>query len=123
MDRGLRTGRLCAPVGMRLPVPPLPPEPSGLAAGLVPPPRSAATAVGGGAPPEVGSAPDKLFEFSGYGFVPGEDVQVAVILRETSARMDGRARALVTDDELGHARRVILMGSVSGTMLISPAFD
>jgi hypothetical protein len=108
---------------MSLPVPPVPPEPRGLAAGLVAPPRPAAAAVGASSPTEPGNPPDKLFEFSGYGFVPGEDVQVAIILRETSARMDGRARALVTNDELGHARRVILMGSVSGTMLISPAFD
>lgn len=105
--------------GMNLP---LVPEPRALS-GLVHPHKTAVSAVGIGVPPEPGTSPEKLFEFSGYGFVPGEDVQVAVILRETSARMDGRARALVTDDELGHARRVILMGSVSGTMLISPAFD
>lgn len=102
---------------------PLPSDPGELAPGTAPLPRPASASVGLGGPAATGPAPDKLFEFAGHGFVPGEDVQIAVILRETSARMDGRARALVTNEELGHARRVILMGSVSGTILTSPAFD
>jgi len=63
------------------------------------------------------------FETVGDGFIPGEDVQVAIIMREVSARMDGRARALVMDHELGQARRIILMGSISGTTVLSPVLE
>ncbi len=92
---------------------------------IPPPPPSDPTAI-----PDLGPRfefPDRNrhlgFEAVGDGFIPGEDVQVAVIMREVSARMDGRARALVMDNELGQARRVILMGSISGTTVLSPVLE
>lgn len=66
------------------------------------------------------SPPPRLHEVVGEGFVPGEDVEVAVVLREVAARMDGRAHALVSESELGRGRLVILMGYTSGTTVISP---
>jgi len=59
-------------------------------------------------------------EVVGEGFFPGEDVEVAVVLREVSARIDGRAHALVMESELSRGRLVILMGYTSGTTVISP---
>ncbi|HWK20923.1 MAG TPA: hypothetical protein VNR37_09190 [Microbacteriaceae bacterium] len=92
---------------------------------IPPPPPSDPTAI-----PDLGPRfyfPDKeppgMFEVTGEGFVPGEDVQVAIIRQEVAARMDGRARALVNAGELGHARRVILMGSISGTTVLSPVLE
>jgi len=58
-------------------------------------------------------------EVVGEGFVPGEDIEVAVVLREVAARMDGRAHALVMESELGRGRLVSLMGYTSGTTVIS----
>lgn len=92
---------------------------------IPPPPPSDPTAI-----PDLGSRTyfpgddrNRGFEAVGDGFIPGEDVQVAVIMREVSARMDGRARALVMGHELGQARRVILMGSISGTTVLSPVLE
>ncbi|MBN9607153.1 MAG: hypothetical protein J0G30_11135 [Actinomycetales bacterium] len=92
---------------------------------IPPPPPSDPTAI-----PDLGprfyypgKEPPDVFEVSGEGFVPGEDVQVAIIRQEVEARMDGRARALVNANELGYARRVILMGAISGTTVLSPVLE
>src|SRR6218665_1863774 len=92
---------------------------------IPPPPPSGPTAV-----PDLGprfELPDRDrslgFEAIGGGFIPGEDVQVAVIMREVSARMDVRARALGMGHELGQARRGILMGSISGTAVLIPVLE
>jgi hypothetical protein len=56
----------------------------------------------------------------GEGFVPGEDVAVAVIITHSDAGPDGTARGLVTPDQLAASptREVILLGRVSGSLTI-----
>lgn len=73
-----------------------------------------------GLPSPSTSRPPLHHQIVGDGFVPGEDVEVAVVLREVSAQMDGRAHALVMESELSRGRLVILMGYTSGTTVISP---
>ncbi|WP_255246930.1 hypothetical protein [Skermania piniformis] len=62
----------------------------------------------------------RLMEVDGEGFVPGEDVAVAVIVRHTDAAGTGTARALVDLDDLptGATGEVILFGRISGTTAI-----
>lgn len=61
----------------------------------------------------------RLVEVRGAGFVPGEDVEVAVIVQWTSAGPDGSARGLV---DLAASRTqvagVVLLGAVSGTLSV-----
>lgn len=59
----------------------------------------------------------RLMEVDGEGFVPGEDVAVAVIVSHTDAAGTGTARALVDLDDLspGSAGEVVLFGRISGT--------
>lgn len=59
----------------------------------------------------------------GDGFVPGEDVAVAVVTGHTDAAHTGTARALidpagVSADQAGGVIEVILFGRVSGTTII-----
>ncbi|AXL12577.1 hypothetical protein DXT68_10780 [Microbacterium foliorum] len=57
-----------------------------------------------------------LLEFSADGFVPGEDVAVALILRHSSAGSTGAVRALVDRGEAPRVTgEVILLGRISGT--------
>ncbi len=72
------------------------------------------------APPEDDApaliAPPSLLEFTGDGFVPGEDVALALILRHSSAGPTGAARALVDRGEIPRVTgEVILLGRISGT--------
>lgn len=72
------------------------------------------------APPEDGApapvAVPSLLEFTADGFVPGEDVALALILRHSSAGPTGTARALVDRGEApGVTGEVILLGRISGT--------
>ena len=62
----------------------------------------------------------RLMEVDGEGFVPGEDVAVAVIVSHTDAAHTGTARALVDLDDLptGATGEVILFGRISGTTAI-----
>ncbi|MGB3955330.1 MAG: hypothetical protein WBL05_08635 [Brooklawnia sp.] len=62
----------------------------------------------------------RLMEVDGEGFVPGEDIAVAVIVSHTDAAHTGTARALVDLDDLptGATGEVILFGRVSGTTAI-----
>lgn len=61
-------------------------------------------------------APTTLLEFPGGGFVPGEDVALALILRHSSAGPDGTARALLDRGEKPTITgEVILLGRISGT--------
>ena len=60
----------------------------------------------------------ELLELVGEGFIPGEDVAIAVVLREGRADRDGRAYAVV--DRLAAPRGnadVILFGATSGTLV------
>lgn len=60
-------------------------------------------------------------EVTGEGFVPGEDVAVAVIIAHTDATSTGHARALLDRGQLRSlpsdvASEVVLFGRVSGTI-------
>ena len=60
----------------------------------------------------------ELLELVGEGFIPGENVAIAVVLREGRADRDGRAYAVV--DRLAAPRGnadVILFGATSGTLV------
>ncbi|WP_341783038.1 hypothetical protein [Leucobacter weissii] len=71
------------------------------------------------APPRP-AAPPVLHQVAGSGFVPGEDVAVAIIHAHSDAGGDGVARALLTAEQAAAAvtGEVILLGCVSGTLTI-----
>ncbi len=54
------------------------------------------------------------------GFIPGEDVAVAIIVRHTKASADGSARALLEPGicQVSAAGEVVLVGRISGTCVI-----
>lgn len=56
----------------------------------------------------------------GDGFIPGEDVAVALITGHTDATHEGRVRALLDPKHIAalHASEVILVGRVSGTVTV-----
>lgn len=63
----------------------------------------------------------ELVEVTGEGFVPGEDVAVAVIASHTDATGTGHARALLDTAQLPDLSRdgtgeVVLLGRISGTV-------
>lgn len=62
-----------------------------------------------------------LHQVAGSGFVPGEDVAVAIIHAHTDASPDGTARALLTAEQAVAAvtGEVILLGRVSGALVVS----
>jgi hypothetical protein len=72
-------------------------------------------------PTPVPAAPDstpraELLEFTAGGFVPGEDVAIAIILRHSSAGPNGVAHALLDRaEQSGPTGEVILFGRISGT--------
>lgn len=57
---------------------------------------------------------------NGEGFVPGEEVAVAVIVRHTGAGSEGTAQALIEPSllDLSPTQEVILLGRVSGTCIV-----
>lgn len=74
--------------------------------------------------PEQASAPaaavPALFEVSADGFVPGEDVALAVIVAHSDAGPTGHGRALLQHHllELAPTREVLLLGRISGTLSV-----
>lgn len=76
------------------------------------------------APPEpatAGAEPAlRLVALHGDGFVPGEDIAVAVIVAHSEAGPDGAARGLLTPGQLAHSptAEVALIGRVSGAVTI-----
>ncbi|APZ35816.1 hypothetical protein BOH66_07940 [Microbacterium aurum] len=62
----------------------------------------------------------ELVVLHGAGFVPGEDVAIAVVIAHGDAAPDGTMRALLTAEQAGASptREVILLGRVSGTLTI-----
>lgn len=69
--------------------------------------------------------PQVLIEVTGDGFVPGEDIAVAVIVAHTDATGTGAARALLDQRQLqsvlpeGHSvDEVVLYGRISGTTVV-----
>lgn len=60
-----------------------------------------------------------LVEFTVEGFVPGEDVAIALVLRHTSAAGNGIARALLDRAEQAAVTgEVVLLGRISGTTAV-----
>jgi hypothetical protein len=72
------------------------------------------------AAPDVAMPAPLLAVQGDEGFVPGEQVAVAVIIRHTVAQSEGSARSLVEPGflELSPTREVILLGRVSGTCVV-----
>ncbi len=68
--------------------------------------------------PETGG--HALVAVRGEGFVPGEDVAVAIIVAHSDAALDGTAHGLLTPEQAAQAPtgEVILLGRVSGTLSI-----
>ena len=61
----------------------------------------------------------RLMEVTAGGFVPGEDVAVAVIVSHTDATGTGEARTLIDLDDLPDGtHEVILFGRISGTLAV-----
>lgn len=54
------------------------------------------------------------------GFIPGEQVAVAIIIRHTDAQSEGSARSLIEPGllDLSPTREVILVGRMSGTCIV-----
>jgi hypothetical protein len=65
-------------------------------------------------------APPALVVLHGEGFVPGEDVAVAVVIAHGDAAPDGTMRGLLTPEQVAASptREVILLGRVSGALTI-----
>ncbi|QIM17343.1 hypothetical protein G7067_05650 [Leucobacter insecticola] len=61
-----------------------------------------------------------LIAVHGEGFVPGEDIAVAVIVARTDAAPMGTARALVTAEQIAQSPtgEVILLGRISGALAL-----
>lgn len=61
-----------------------------------------------------------LFVLEGEGFIPGEDVAVAIVVMHGEGGSTGKARALVEADVLAQSptREVILLGRISGNVAI-----
>lgn len=62
----------------------------------------------------------ELVVLHGEGFVPGEDVAVAIVVAHGDAAPDGTMRGLLTAEQAATSptREVILLGRVSGTLAI-----
>lgn len=72
-----------------------------------------------GTPPTAATIP-VVHQVAGEGFVPGEDVAVAIIHTHSDAGSDGTARALLAPEQLATSPtgEVILLGRISGTLVI-----
>lgn len=72
------------------------------------------------APTPAVTAPVELQVVQGKGFVPGEDVAVAVILTHSDAAHSETARGLLTPEQVASSptREVILFGRISGTLTV-----
>ncbi|SBN96591.1 Hypothetical protein PFR_JS12-1_2208 [Propionibacterium freudenreichii] len=70
-------------------------------------------------PPTMTEAPG-LLGLSSEGFVPGEDVAIAIVLAYTDAGPDGAVRGVLTAEQAGASptREIVLLGRVSGTLAI-----
>lgn len=69
--------------------------------------------------PDLSSVPG-LVVLHGEGFVPGEDVAVAVIVAHSDAAPDDTARGVLARELLAASptREVILLGRISGTLIV-----
>ncbi len=98
----------------RTPPTPRPVSPEPAAAPVAAAPQPAAPAA---SPVE---AVPQFAQLAGSGFVPGEDVAVAVIISHTETAPDGIARALIDSRYLAACPtgEAILVGRISGTLVI-----
>ncbi|EYT56740.1 hypothetical protein H490_0100195 [Leucobacter sp. UCD-THU] len=98
----------------RTPPKPRPVIPEPAAAPVAAAPQPAAPAA---APVE---AVPQFAQLAGTGFVPGEDVAVAVIISHTETAPDGIARALIDSRYLAACQtgEAILVGRISGTLVL-----
>lgn len=71
-------------------------------------------------PEPASAAAPALVVLHGEGFVPGEDVAVAVVIAHGDAAPDGTMRGLLTPEQIAASptREVILLGRVSGALTI-----
>lgn len=72
------------------------------------------------AAPSAAPPPVVVHQLAGGGFVPGEDVAVAIIHAHSDAGSDGTARTLLTPEQLAMSPtgEIILFGRISGTLVI-----
>lgn len=62
--------------------------------------------------------PPQLLEVSGNGFIPGEDITVAIPVSSAEGNATGDARAVIDLSQLlDHATEVILIGHISGRIV------
>ena len=60
----------------------------------------------------------QLFEITGSGFIPGEDITVALAVSSAEGSADGTARGLVDLSQLvDHRSEIMLIGRVSGVIV------
>lgn len=60
----------------------------------------------------------QLFEIPGSGFIPGEDVTVALVVSNAEGSADGTARGIVDLSQLtDHRSEIMLIGLVSGVIV------
>lgn len=71
-------------------------------------------------PEATAGEPPRLVQLVGSGFVPGEDVAVAVIVTHAEATPDGTSRAVLDARYVAGSptREVVLLGRISGTVAI-----
>lgn len=63
----------------------------------------------------------QLIEVTGSGFVPGEDVTVAMSVSSAEGSVDGTARAVIDVSQLvDHRSEILLIGRVSGVIVTEP---
>lgn len=72
------------------------------------------------AEPSAGIPAHFLAVHGDEGFIPGEQVAVAIIIRHTDAQSEGSARSLIEPGllDLSPTREVILLGRMSGTCIV-----
>lgn len=72
------------------------------------------------APPPSRRVMPELVTLHGEGFVPGEDVGIAIVIAHSDAGPDGTMRALLTAEQAAASptHEVVLLGRVSGTLTI-----
>jgi len=70
--------------------------------------------------PAAALAAPELVELHAEGFIPGEDVAVAIVVGHSDATNEGTMRALLTAEQVAESptREVILLGRVSGTLTV-----
>lgn len=72
------------------------------------------------AEPSAGIPAHLLAVHGDEGFIPGEQVAVAIIIRHTDAQSEGSARSLIEPGllDLSPTREVVLFGRMSGTCIV-----